>query len=403
VVAEGVAERIVIEALRTAALPDQSPFQISTDPGSGRPQAISSLQIDLINAELERYLNQILSIRQNGFTYDAISRDFELDQRRGFLDALRKFGIFSLKAITNIPIFIWQGWKNFGSAVANRLLGQVRPSYPEIYSGLDKEVRDLQLTLRAYLTDDGKIAQNAATTASFKQEPEVWRELREISLGALDGGTSVRSKSVLPLVNNIYPDPESIIKLDASSFQGLDNLPSELSPLELYEFRRTITGSVKDLDLRIQELYVTLEEHRAAEEVSENEDADPIEGFDSIEIEHSEAIDDVPVDESIKQDAQFESAPIDAKPTSDPGATVKAETQDEGTSTSAAIEDSDETPATAQPMSLELVGGQTSVKAGPSSVSYEEPRVKRRSTPQKKLDQTPTVETKLESQSENDS
>lgn len=266
VVAEGIAERIVVEALRTAALPDSSPFRISSESGSGRPQAISAVQVDLINAEIEKYFNKILEIKKNAFSYDAVSKSFTLDQSRGVLDAIRKFGTFSLKAISNIPIFVWHGVKNAGSALLNRVLGQVRMSHPEIYSGLDREVLDLKSRLKAYLSSDSAMKQEAAAAEAFKQDPEVWRELRNIALSSLDGGVEAGSKSVLPLVANIFPDPRYRIDVSGSEFTHVKDLPSDFSPLGLYEYRRTIAGSIRDVDLKIQELYAAIESHASSAE-----------------------------------------------------------------------------------------------------------------------------------------
>lgn len=259
VVAEGVAEKVVLEALRKASDPNSSPFMNSSDNGSERPRAISPSQVDLINAELEKYLNRVLGFSSTAFRYDTGSSNRDLDLSRSSIEALKFFGQFCIKALAALPLFAWYGISNFGSSLVNKLMGNARDFYPESYSGLDKDVLGLKAELLKGLGQEEKLAQDAASTASFRQEPDVWRELRRIVFASLDGGPDVNVKSVLPLLENVFPDPDKQFQTIPEHREFIEGSAEALSALQIYELNGTLAERVKEVDLNIRDIHLEVQ------------------------------------------------------------------------------------------------------------------------------------------------
>jgi hypothetical protein len=242
VAAQGVASRMITEALEIVANPDIDPYKTSSQNDIERPESIAELNDELIRGQIELRVAEIIAQTDSAFVYDGPKKPTESDYTRLPKEAWVFFWKFTRDVVVAMPHYARDWVINKYGEVTNALLKNVREPVPEKYLGLDKELRERLAKILEFQADRDSQDALAISATAFQQMPQVWEKLRSLAFGALDGSDAsdpTRKPLVFPSVDYVAADPANRFPIDSSIKNLLD--------LDLDELGVDDVAGVRDL------------------------------------------------------------------------------------------------------------------------------------------------------------
>ena len=297
VVAQGVASRMITEALESVANPDIDPYKISSQTDLDRPESIAELNDELIRGQIEARVSEIILSTDSAFVYDGPKKPTESDYTRLPKEAWIFFWKFTRDVVVAMPHHARDWVINKYGELTNALLKNVREPVPEKYLGLDKELRERLSKILEFRADRATQDALAISATAFQQMPQVWEKLRSLAFGALDGSDSSdtsRKPLVFPSVDYVAANPDNRFLVDPTIKELLSLEMDQLAVDDVSTVREAVSKLINEsnsnLDLMRKRLAafengtILLEEPNAPSDgVPVSDEMDPQEDADSNE------------------------------------------------------------------------------------------------------------------------
>lgn len=270
VVAQGIASRMVDEALSDLTNPEFDPYQISDPSDTSRPASIEP-NAALIEQELMARVNSIIDESDGVFSYEGMRRPDALDFTRSGKEALKFFWRFTGDVVKAMPRYTMRWFKNAWTSFLNKTLKQVKPAHPEIYLGLDQELKARLEEAEQFRSNTKRQDALAISATAYQQNPLVWQRLRESVFGALDGSDALAGikPRVLPNVRYVAPDPQAKFDISDAMREQLDLTDTKLSLPQVLELSIQIGDKITEGNQALDQIRSKIQDLRTRKYVEE--------------------------------------------------------------------------------------------------------------------------------------
>lgn len=289
VVAKGIASKMVVSALQNLQDPDFDVYQISDVEDRSRPVKITSDNVSLIEQSMNDRVTEIIQGANGDLTFSYQEGSIAADEKVTWRQALQEQWEFSVHAVRGFYPYSTRWVKNQWAKLVERLIprrkNQIREPEPEIWLGIDAELNAKVTEILSFYADEATQQARAekAANLSISFQPELWKQIREISIGAVDGHKfEYKKEQVLPHVRYVAADPNArfLLKPDVLNIIGSDF--GEVSVAESESLRSKLLGKNDELESELSQLKARLVELQNLAEEPELED--PAAGFDDYEV-----------------------------------------------------------------------------------------------------------------------
>ena len=236
VLTDGLAKRLIVEALDRVANPQEVLYRGETANSGERPRAYAVEDDEAIGQRIDVLVDQILELEDGVLKYTPF-----VQKPRAELEAMktgrriRAFFKFSGDKLKKIPYWAGQWFKyHWDRMVMRNVEGeQVAEQTRSIYDEKpDQRHKDLLARLEEVIKirEDHKLQTKLIVEPiKLKSSEALWQKVRNIVFANLDGGIGIepRENPVIPLVSQVLYNPEA--KFEMPAVEGVSNLPKTLT------------------------------------------------------------------------------------------------------------------------------------------------------------------------------
>ena len=267
VVAKGIASKMVVSALQNLQNPEFDVYQISDADDRTRPGKIPADNVSLVEQTMNDRVTEIIQNTNGDLVFSYQEATVLRGEKVSWRQALQEQWEFSVHAVRGFYPHSRRWVKNQSAKLVERLIprrkNQIREPEPEIWLGIDASLNAKVSEILSLYADEASQQARAekAANLSISFQPGLWKQIRETSIGAVDGHKfEDKKEQVLPNVSYVAADPNARFALKPEVLELVGSPLGDISIAESESLRALLVSKNHELESELAQLKALLVE-----------------------------------------------------------------------------------------------------------------------------------------------